>query len=228
MKLKKIIIVIVLLVILFAIGITLKRKYYDPAQRLKKANELVNSLLDKNQIKEGDIVFQNFPSGQSKAIELATHSIYTHCGIILKRDNELCVFEAVQPVKFSSLDVWIARDKNCSFVLKRLKDSDKILNEKVLESMRQIANELKGKDYDGTFEWSDDRMYCSELVWKIYKRTTGLEVGKQQKLKDFDLTDDIVKNKMKERYGSDVPYDEIVVSPAAIFDSDLLYTVKEK
>jgi len=228
MKLKKIIISFVLISILAAIGITIKQKFYDPAQRLKEAKEEVKNLNEKNNIKEGDIVFQNFPSGQSKAIELATHSKYTHCGIILKKDGELYVCEAVQPVKYTKIDKWLARDKNCSYVLKRLKDSDKVLTENVLLSMRKTAGEYIGKDYDGTFEWSNDRLYCSELVWKIYQRTTGLEVGKLQKLKDFDLSDEIVKNKMDERYGDEVPFDEQVISPAAIFESELLFTVKEK
>jgi hypothetical protein len=31
---------------------------------------------------------------------------------------------------------------------------------------------------------------------------------------------------MKERYGNRIPMNEIVISPAAIFDSELLITVK--
>jgi len=31
---------------------------------------------------------------------------------------------------------------------------------------------------------------------------------------------------MKERYGDKIPMDEIVISPAAIFDSELLTTIK--
>jgi hypothetical protein len=40
------------------------------------------------------------------------------------------------------------------------------------------------------------------------------------------LTNEAVKKKMKERYGDKIPMDEIVISPAAIFDSELLKTVK--
>jgi hypothetical protein len=35
-----------------------------------------------------------------------------------------------------------------------------------------------------------------------------------------------IKKKMKERYGNKIPMNEIVISPAAIFDSELLQTVK--
>jgi hypothetical protein len=40
------------------------------------------------------------------------------------------------------------------------------------------------------------------------------------------LTNEIVKKKMNERYGDKIPMDEIVISPAAIFYSELLMKVK--
>ena len=92
--------------------------------------------------------------------------------------------------------------------------------------MKQIENQFKGKNYDLTFEWSDNKIYCSELIWKVYQRATGIEIGKLQRLCDFDLTNEVVKNKMKERYGNKIPVNEIVISPEAIFESELLETVK--
>jgi hypothetical protein len=49
-----------------------------------------------------------------------------------------------------------------------------------------------------------------------------------QKLREFDLTDGVVKAKMKERYGDEVPLDEPVISPAAMFESPLLEMVAER
>ncbi len=95
-----------------------------------------------------------------------------------------------------------------------------------LRKMKQEGEKFKGKNYDLTFEWSDDKIYCSELIWKIYQRATGIEIGKLEKLSDFDLTNEAVKIKMEERYGNKIPTEEIVISPAAIFESELLTTVK--
>ena len=53
-----------------------------------------------------------------------------------------------------------------------------------------------------------------------------MEVGKLKKLKDFDLSSSIVKSIMNERYGNNVPYEETVVSPQDIFESDLLIKVE--
>ena len=78
-----------------------------------------------------------------------------------------------------------------------------------------------------TFEWSDKRIYCSELVWKIYDRALGLHLGRLQKLREFDLSDPIVKAKMKQRYGKSIPMDEDVISPGEIFSSKELAKVAE-
>jgi Permuted papain-like amidase enzyme, YaeF/YiiX, C92 family len=91
--------------------------------------------------------------------------------------------------------------------------------------MKQIGEAFIDKNYDATFEWSDDKIYCSELIWKVYKSATGLEVGKLQKLSEFDLTNAAVLKKMTERYGKKIPMDEIVISPSSIFDCGLLKTV---
>ena len=86
----------------------------------------------------------------------------------------------------------------------------------------------KVKLYDQTFEWSDSKMYCSELVWKIYDRALGIKIGETQSLRDFDLNNKIVYHLLKKRYPGKIPYDETVISPSAIFDSGLLITVAER
>lgn len=223
---KKTIIILLLIGLTTFIGLYAKRNFYDPRHRLEHAKIEVKKLTDQNEIKDGDIIFQTSLSRQSKAIQLATKSKYSHCGLIFKDGNEFYVFEAVQPVKKTPLDKWIARGQDGKYVIKRLKNADQVLTPKMLTKMKQIGNEFKGKNYDLTFEWSDDKIYCSELIWKIYQRATGIEVGKLEKLKDFDLTNEAVKQKMEERYGNEIPKEETVISPVAIFDSELLKTVK--
>ncbi len=136
------------------------------------------------------------------------------------------MYEAIQPVSTTPLKKWIARGKGGHYVVKRLKDHEKVLTPAVLKHMKRIGQQFKGKNYDLTFEWSDKKIYCSELIWKIYQRTTGLEIGKLQKLRDFDLSAPAVKQKMKERYGNKIPLDELVISPGAMFESALLFTVQ--
>ena len=177
-------------------------------------------------VSSGDIIFQVTESSQCKAVQLATHSKYSHCGIIFKEGNIWYVYEAVQPVQKTPLSEWILHGQNKHFVNKRLRNAKKILTPDIVLKMKNSATKYIGKNYDIYFEWSNEKIYCSELVWKIYNQATGLEVGKLQKLKDFDLTSSAVKSKLKERYGDHIPFEELVISPAAIFDCELLYTVQ--
>lgn len=177
--------------------------------------------------KNGDIVFQTSQSTQSKAIQFATHSKFSHCGIVVLKEKKVYVLEAVEPVKLTPIDAWIRRGKNNYFVVKRLKKSIKI-NNAAIQKMNKIGASYLGKHYDLSFNWSDHKVYCSELVWKIYKYGANIETGKLQQLKDFDLKNSIVQQKLKDRYGKNIPYNETVISPDAIFNSDKLETIEIK
>jgi hypothetical protein len=181
-----------------------------------------------NTFQNGDIIFQTSRSSQSKAIQLATKSKYSHMGIIYETDGQIYVYEAVQPVRLTKLADWIKRGENGHYVVKRLKNSEDLLTRETLKKMKAFGEKFKGKSYDLYFEWSDDKIYCSELVWKIYEGVFDIEIGALQELREFDLTSSIVKSKMKERYGDKIPLHEKVISPASMFDSDKLETVTER
>lgn len=179
-------------------------------------------------LKSGDVIFQTSKSQQSKAIQLATHSKYSHVGIVYVENDKILVYEAVQPVKLTPLSEWINRGEKKHFVVKRLKESDKYLTNSNLMNMKSIGEKYIGKNYDIYFEWSNDKIYCSELVWKIYKEAIGIEIGNLQTLKEFDLENKIVKEIMQKRYGETIPLNEKVISPSEMFNSDKLVTIVEK
>ncbi|MFN5641278.1 MAG: YiiX family permuted papain-like enzyme [Sphingobacteriales bacterium] len=185
-----------------------------------------NAVIDPS-IQNGDIIFHTSKSNQSKAIQEATGSKYSHMGIIYKQGEKYFVYEAIQPVTLTPLDKWMARGEGGHYVIKRLKDSKKYLTETTLLKMKAIGDKYSGKNYDNFFEWSDDRMYCSELVWKIYKEGCGIEIGKLEQLKSINLESELVRTKIKKRYGNKIPLNELVISPGAMFDSDKLTTVIE-
>ena len=78
------------------------------------------------------------------------------------------------------------------------------------------------------FGWSDDRIYCSELIWKVYERGLGRKIGQLQQLRDFDLSNPAVQAKLHERYGNRLPLAETVISPVSIFNSPELVTVLKR
>ena len=176
-------------------------------------------------LRDGDLVFQTSRSGQSLAIQRATHSRWSHMGIIVMRDDQPQVFEAIATVRYTPLAQWAARGDGGRYTVRRLKHAP---TPSQAAQLRAAAGRYAGRPYDLYFEWSDERIYCSELVWKMYRDALGIEIGGRQKLRDFDLSDRLVKAKMRERYGSHVPLDEPVISPAAMYDSPLLETIEPR
>ncbi len=174
---------------------------------------------------EGDLIFHSSLSAQSQAIQLATHSPYSHCGLLYKKDGEWQVFEAVQPVKLTPLARWVTRGQGQHFVVKRLRDAATALTPDALASLRAVGQPLLGRDYDLAFNWSDKQIYCSELIWKVYDRGLHRQLGQLQQLRDFDLSHPVVQAKLRERYGARLPLSEPVISPASIFRSPALVTV---
>lgn len=171
---------------------------------------------------DGDIVFQTSRSRQSVAILMATGSSYSHMGLVLLHMGAPYVFEAEQTVRYTPLAIWLNRGVGGHYVIKRLKMP---LRPEVMSRLQHYADQYKGKPYDLTFEWSDEKIYCSELVWKMYRQATGIELAPLRTLDSFDLRSPIVQKKMQERYGSHVPLKEPVISPADIFKSTLLVSV---
>ncbi len=209
------------------------QKIYSPGlfnHVIKNLNprNLTITEVQQEEFNDGDLIFQTSKSPQSNAIQLATKSKYSHCGIIYKIDGNFIVFEASSKVKKTPIKKWIESGKDHIYVVKRLKNASEILTSATLEKMKLISNKFYGKNYDSTFEWSDEKIYCSELIWKIYYQATGIEIGKLKKLKDFDLTSLIVKQIMANKYGVKIPFNNTVISPDDIFKSELLFTVKGK
>lgn len=175
--------------------------------------------------KDGDIIFQTSESEQCEAVRIATNSKFSHCGIIFIENGQTYVYEAVQPVKMTLLSEWIKHGKDNKYAVKRLKNADKVLTKSVLEKMKSYGKTMNNKDYDLYFEWSDEKIYCSELVWKIYKEGAEIELCKTKKLKDFNLKHPLVQQIMKQRYGTKIPYEEQVVAPSQLYDSEIVATI---
>ncbi|MBA3664874.1 MAG: YiiX family permuted papain-like enzyme [Bacteroidetes bacterium] len=178
-------------------------------------------LIGQPQVKDGDLIFIVNPSGQGKAIQLATKSKYTHIGIVFYENGKPMVYHAVEPVSVNTLDEFINMSSEGKYEIKRLKD-DKALTKDVISSMLKDAKSLLGVHYDIYFAWDDKQLYCSEFVWKLYNRHLKTEIGQPRPLKDFDLTNPVVQEIMKSRYGSKIPYEEKMISPGDMFNSELL------
>jgi hypothetical protein len=175
--------------------------------------------------RDGDIVFQDSQTPESLAIRIATDSPYSHVGIVFVRDGEAVVWEAVNPVSRTPFERWVARGPDGHFVAKRLVDADEVLADGGAEALRRAVREFAGRPYDFRFSWSSDALYCSELVWKAYDKALGVQLSQPKPMSAYNLGHPEVRDKLRERFGLDVPVDEQVVSPAALYHSPRLRVV---
>lgn len=185
-------------------------------------------LPDSLELKSGDILFQDFNSGLNTPIKLITKSKYSHVGMVVMVKGKPQILEAVQPVRLADPKEWINRHPKGEFVVKRHKKADSIITPEIENKLEAFYKKQLGKNYDIKFAWTDNDMYCSELVWKVYNEVFHLNAGKQQKLKDLDASHPAVQAKLKELFGDNIPWEETVVSPQDIFICRDLKTIYQQ
>lgn len=117
----------------------------------------------------GDIVFQDLKTASSEAIKAATESPYSHCGIVKEQGGAFVVIEAVGPVREIALESWI-EDGGGRFSAFRLKEKAD------LQKAVDAAEQFLGLPYDNLYNWDDREFYCSELVYKAYRRGCGISL----------------------------------------------------
>ena len=175
-------------------------------------------------LKSGDIVFQDTGGQQGEAVRAATGSDFTHCGVVFESEGTLYVLEAIQPVSVITLKQWKARSK--VFHARRLKN-EKALTPAVFQKASDWTSKQLRKDYDILFQWGDDELYCSELVWKVYHQAAGVKLCQPKPFKSYFLEDPAVTRIVKARYGDldQLPENEPVVAPSDLAESPLLEEV---
>lgn len=175
--------------------------------------------------KTGDIIFQGNDKGQGAAVKKATNSKFSHVGMIWYKNEKAYVLEAVEPVKITPLNKWIAQGDNEYYEVLSPK-TPLPYSTKIESKIDSLASIYLTKHYDIYFGWDDDVLYCSELVWKLYKEVYGIELSKLRKMESFNLEDPIVKKILKQRYGNHIPLKQWVVAPEDIYQSELLKRIK--
>lgn len=177
-------------------------------------------------LQDGDIVFSGSAFGQGAAIIAATGSPFTHCGVVFKQDGRWMVIEAVQPVSVATLEDFMAHGRKEVFTARRLKTA---ISPDAYRKAREWAAAQIGRDYDVRFGWDDKKLYCSELVWKIYQQA-GIELCPPRRFRDYDLQRPEVRKMVEQRYGGmdRLPMDEKVVAPSDLAASKLLMEVPRK
>jgi hypothetical protein len=127
------------------------------------------------ELKEGDLLFQDLDCGPvCDAIEAVTQGSdgakLSHVGIVSRiKDGKIYITEAfsngVEEVKY---DEFMSRSSDKKGNPKVLVGRIDLNGELMARDMKRLAS-LIGHKYDNAFDISDDKYYCSELVYEVFR-----------------------------------------------------------
>lgn len=156
-------------------------------------------------LREGDILFIETRSFQSKFIKLGMMSIWSHCGIAVDTPEGVQIMEADTTVRILPVEKFINRSVGKKYIIKRP-------SQPLTQPIDQA--EWLGRWYDLVFSFDNEEVYCSELVWLIYKEQ-GIELCSPRKINThFMARMPMLQRALKER--------NISPEQEAVAPSDLL------
>jgi hypothetical protein len=171
---------------------------------------------------EGDVVFQSLPHGDLvDAIEGITHSPYSHCGVVLRNDKgQWVVIESIFNVHETPLFLWMMRGRGAGIAAYRLDEGHAAL---VPEFKKNLLTYL-GDNYDFEYDMSKAQgVYCSDLVYLAFEKTSGEKMGVLAKLGNLDCKP--YEHFIQTEQGGKLPLDRVMITPAALASAPQLHEV---
>jgi hypothetical protein len=171
--------------------------------------------------REGDLLFQPLPrSPYVNMIEGVTESSFSHCGIVARENDEWVVYEASGYAEPTPLREFVFRGRDFAFAVYRLKSEHQRHVPELLNNVRSLA----GRPYDTHFKMDDERIYCSELIYKAYRAATGgEELGRLARLRDLPWKP--WESAIVRFEGGPVPLDREMITPKNLAEADQLELV---
>lgn len=139
---------------------------------------------DPGALRPGDVVFQSLSGDLPDLVEGVTDSPWSHCGLVIRDEaGGLCVLEAIADgVVVTPLEAWIRRGRGGRGLARRLRPRFRT----AIPEWIRAAKAHMSKPYDSRFRLDDEAIYCSELVWKAFRRATGQSLGPLVPLRELD------------------------------------------
>ena len=145
---------------------------------------------DLTTLREGDIVFIETRSFQSKFVKLGMMSIWSHCGIAVDTLDGVQIMEADTTVRILPVERFIDKSVGRKYIIKRP-------TQQLTEPIDK--EEWLGRWYDLKFSFDNEEVYCSELVWLIYK-AQGIELCPPMRINEhFSVRFPIIQRALLER-----------------------------
>jgi Permuted papain-like amidase enzyme, YaeF/YiiX, C92 family len=83
----------------------------------------------------------------------------------------------------------------------------------------------EGRPYDIRYELDDEKIYCSELIYKAFRTATGEELGKLQRLGDLDWRP--YRETIEAIENGPAPLDRLMITPRSLSEAAQLMLVAE-
>jgi len=180
-------------------------------------------------LQPGDILFQDGSNNFNNAVKEVTNSIdgynFSHCGIYYVDSNKnKFVIEAfndgVVLTDISDfMNRYLTEDNKPKVVVGRLIDS---LQTIIPMAIKNAINYL-GKKYDNEFDLTNDKIYCSELIYFAFKDRVGENIFKTNSMTFIDINTNETQSYWREHFNSLgilVPEGKEGINPGSISKSN--------
>tara|TARA_B100000902_G_scaffold70982_1_gene76559 strand:- start:10025 stop:10600 length:576 start_codon:yes stop_codon:yes gene_type:complete len=181
---------------------------------------------------EGDILFQDLDSSElCEAIEIVTPGYnnynFSHIGIVVKYNDTLKILEAIPPkVQITNLDEFLSRsndtNNNPKTIVGRLKKEYLYI---IPNAIKCCLNKLE-MDYDDYFLMSNNKYYCSELIYECFAKDSIFELNKMTFIDPKTNETSIVWDNYFKELNVEVPEGELGINPGIMSISnkiDIIY-----
>ena len=127
----------------------------------------------------GDIIFRKEDSFLSNRFEKLDGHGFSHIGVVYKKSNKVYVVHMEDDGSKNDLKVVLIDDflKKATKV-KVLRYKHKLLTKQMIQNIKSLIE--KNPSFDLYFNnTSDNELYCTEMVYKLYKKTYGINLSKK-------------------------------------------------
>ncbi len=130
-------------------------------------------------LKAGDILFQNLDCGElCDAIETVTEGVdgrdFSHCAMVININDTLKVIEAIgDKVQVNSLQNFFARSGDTAAIKNITIGRVKHQYENLIAKATVNTKQLVGQPYDNAFLLDNEKWYCSELIYEVFKEANN-------------------------------------------------------
>ncbi|MHC1690504.1 MAG: YiiX/YebB-like N1pC/P60 family cysteine hydrolase [Bacteroidales bacterium] len=156
---------------------------------IRKEEKVLVNEIDTNNIEDFDIILSKGQSVQSKLIGLLKFSIedYSHVGIIIKKKDKIFVLHSTPDgtnkngIRYDNLQTFFDLSDVRDYTILRYKKISFDFRQRLIKEFDKYKTKEAPFDFDFN-NYESKKIYCSELVWLIFKNSGLFEVP------DFNLS----------------------------------------